>query len=143
MHNNQSLRRQKTRRHQQRTRRTKIHRSNIKQPHHKQQRNTNIPKRLQRRIHSNNKVIPMNLITLIETLESKLKREIVSTIDGSTVSYTENTPKTITINSTDYPETNRVCLLSRNNTTKLYISAYQFKKLTKIDISTINTITIT
>ena len=85
----------------------------------------------------------MNLIKLIETLESKLKREIVSTRDGSTVSYTENTPKTITINSTDYLETNRVCILSRNNTTNLYISAYQFKKLTKIDISTINTITIT
>jgi len=85
----------------------------------------------------------MDLITLIGTLETNLERELVSTNFGPTVSYAALTPKTVTINNTSYLQTNRLCLISNNNVTKLYVAGYNFKKLVSVNISTINTITIT
>ena len=84
----------------------------------------------------------MELITLIETLENNLTREIVNTKQGNVVSYTDTTPKTVTVNSTPYNNVNRLCLMVKNNITYLYINSYDTKKLTKIAISTITTITI-
>lgn len=86
----------------------------------------------------------MDLITLIGILEANLSREIVSTNYGDTVSYAASTPKTVTINSTtNHLQVNRLCLLVVNGVTKLYISSYGFKKVVSVNISTINTITIT
>ena len=85
----------------------------------------------------------MDLITLLGTLESNLTRELVSTIHGDTISYTADTPKTITINnSTTHTNVNRVCIIAEDNT-KLYVSSYDYKKLSSIDISTITSISIT
>ena len=85
----------------------------------------------------------MNLITLIGNLETNLTRELVSTIHGDTISYTANTPKTVTVNSTSYTNVNRICLIANNTTTNMYIANNNFKNLTKINITTINSITIT
>lgn len=84
----------------------------------------------------------MELITLIGTLEANLTRELVNTNNGDTISYTANTPKTVTINSTTYSNSNRLCLISKNGTTKLYIASYDFKKVTGINITSINSISI-
>ena len=85
----------------------------------------------------------MDLITLIGTLESNLTREIVSTIHGSTVSYTASTTKTVTINtSTAYSNVNRLCLISKNNTTYMYITSYEFKKTVKVSLADITSISI-
>lgn len=85
----------------------------------------------------------MDLTTLMGTLESNLTRELVSTIDGDVVSYFSSTPKTVTINDTAYLNSNRLCLISKNNTVYLYITAYDYKKISKISIADITTITIT
>ena len=85
----------------------------------------------------------MDLITLIETLESNLSREIVGTNYGGTVSYAASTPKTVTIDNDEFLQTNRLCLLVVNNITYLYVSSYGFKKTVKVAISGIESITIT
>ena len=86
----------------------------------------------------------MDIITLIGNLESNLTREIVNTTDGNTISYTANTPKTVTINtSTTHTNVNRLCLISNSTATKLYITSYNYKKVSSVNISTITSITIT
>lgn len=85
----------------------------------------------------------MDLITLIGKLETNLSREIVGTNYGDTVSYAASSPKTVTINSTNYLQVNRICLIVDDTTTKLYMACYDFKKLVSVNISTINSISIT
>ena len=85
----------------------------------------------------------MDLITLIGNLETNLTREIVSTNEGDTVSYTASSPKTVTINSTSYSNTNRLCLINKqSDIINLYITSYDFKKIVKINISDITSISI-
>lgn len=85
----------------------------------------------------------MELLTLLGNLETNLTREIVSTNYGDTVSYTSNSSVTVTINSTSYLQVNRLCLISNENVTNMYISSYNSKKIVKINISDINSISIT
>lgn len=88
--------------------------------------------------------MPMNLLTLLGTLESNLTRELVGTNDGDTISYTADTTKTVTINTnTTYSNVNRLCLITNDTTTNMYIASYDYKKLSKINIANITNITIT
>ena len=67
----------------------------------------------------------MDLLTLIGTLETNLTREIIATNTGDElISYTNPTPFTTTINtSTEYSNTDRLCLTADSTATNLYISA--------------------
>jgi len=84
----------------------------------------------------------MILATVLETLEAALDRQLVTTNYGDTVSYPVN-GETVTVNSTSYSHAERLCLLCIDNVTYLYINSYDARKRIKINISTINTLSIT
>ena len=86
----------------------------------------------------------MDLLTILPILDNKLTRETVSTKnDTPTVSWTNTTPFTITINENTIPNTQRICIHNtQNNTPTVYIHTHK-TTLKKYTLTNINTITIT
>ena len=85
----------------------------------------------------------MELLTILPILDTVLTRETVSTKhDTPTVSWTNNTPITVTINETTHNNTQRICIHNKNNTPQLYLHT-QKTTLKKYTLTNINTITIT
>ena len=88
----------------------------------------------------------MNLKTLLTTLESTiLTRRVTNTPQGEVISYynNTNTPHTITINNNTYNNLIQLCLLSKNDSTYLYINHTLRRNLKKFNISNISSIVIT
>lgn len=84
----------------------------------------------------------MDLLTILPILDSNLTRETVSTkTDTPTVSWTNNTPFTVTINENTIQNTQRICIHNKNNTPQLYLHT-QKTTLKKYTLTNIETITI-
>lgn len=84
----------------------------------------------------------MDLLTILPILDTALTRETVSTkTDTPTVSWTNNTPITITINETTIPNTQRICIHNKNTIPTVYIHT-QKTTLKKYPLTNINTIQV-
>jgi len=85
----------------------------------------------------------MDLLTLINTLDNTtFTRETVSTKNSKDItSYKNTTGANITINNTLYMKPYRLCLNVKNNVTYLYVNHTTSSNLTKIAITSIETIT--
>ena len=82
----------------------------------------------------------MDLLTILPILDTVLTRETVSTKnDTPTVSWTNNTPFTVTINENTIQNTQRICIHNKNNTPQLYLNTHKttLKTYNLADITTI------
>lgn len=83
----------------------------------------------------------MELMDIIETLEtSNLTRE-VREYYGDVISYTNNTGTdiTVTVNETSYPKLIKICILPE----AIYVNNYKENNYTKYNLTDITTITMT
>ena len=86
----------------------------------------------------------MDLLTILPILDSNLTRETVSTKnDTPTVSWTNTTPFTTTINETTIPNTQRICIHNKNTIPTVYIhtikttlKTYNLTDITTIEVQT-------
>jgi hypothetical protein len=84
----------------------------------------------------------MDLLTILPILDTALTRETVSTKNETpTVSWTNNTPFTVTINETTIPNTQRICIHNTQNTPTVYIHTIK-TTLKKYQLTNINTIQV-
>ena len=65
----------------------------------------------------------------------KTEPEIVNVGSVETLSYSGI--ETITVNETEYGEVFRVCLMNKDSKVRMYVSQFQAKKVTGIDIEDI------
>ena len=82
----------------------------------------------------------MDLLTILPILDNDLTRETVSTKnDTPTVSWTNTTTFTTTINEDTIPNTQRICIHNTQNTPTVYIHTHKttLKTYNLADITTI------
>ena len=81
----------------------------------------------------------MDLLTILPILDQKLTRETVSTKhDTPTVSWTNTTPFTVTINENTIQNTQRICIHNKNNTPQLYLHTLKKYQVTDINTRQVN-----